>query len=428
MVCERCGAKLAEGTKFCYKCGSRVGNGLAAVDVDAVEGNIKKEERPAAVPAAPAAPVQNTFTENKKADSKLFIAAGAVCVILLICAGIFIFSRMNKTVELKIHAMDSETGEDLEGVLFEAQNTRSGSITAVTDAEGNAVIEEFPSPGRSVSYSVSKDFYIQDDITVNKKSGKDSIEIVAGLVRDKSITRTYTVNVQAANMNAPAADAEVSLYAPDSEEPAYTVKTDGSGRAFFEDIDNGDYKAVCRTDGYTTETWQVKIEDGTSSEYDCIMVPETTDAGCAYVLLTWKGAQDLDLCVADNLNRDFLMASNNPSRSGSFIHSDNDSSTGYELVMIYGVASGAVDSIFVVDTEAAKNRQSSTMEADGVTVKVYGTDPETGEKKAFYSQDALAEKTSPVWSPCYIYLGKAYESDHPYIDNLEGQEWVDGIK
>ena len=306
MVCERCGAKLAEGTKFCYKCGSRVGNGLAAVDVDAVEGNIKKEERPAAVPAAPAAPVQNTFTENKKADSKLFIAAGAVCVILLICAGIFIFSRMNKTVELKIHAMDSETGEDLEGVLFEAQNTRSGSITAVTDAEGNAVIEEFPSPGRSVSYSVSKDFYIQDDITVNKKSGKGSIEIVAGLVRDKSITRTYTVNVQAANMNAPAADAEVSLYAPDSEEPAYTVKTDGSGRAFFEDIDNGDYKAVCRTDGYTTETWQVKIEDGTSSEYDCIMVPETADAGCAYVLLTWKGAQDLDLCVADNLNRDFL--------------------------------------------------------------------------------------------------------------------------
>ena len=200
MVCERCGAKLAEGTKFCYKCGSRVGNGLAAVDVDAVEGNIKKEERPAAVPAAPAAPVQKTFTEDKKVDSKIFIVAGAVCVILLVCAGIFIFSRMNKTVELKIHAMDSETGEDLEGVLFEAQNTRSGSITAVTDAEGNAVIEEFPSPGRSVSYSVSKDFYIQDDITVNKKSGKGGIEIVAGLVRDKSITRTYTVNVQAANM------------------------------------------------------------------------------------------------------------------------------------------------------------------------------------------------------------------------------------
>ena len=425
MVCERCGAKLAEGTKFCYKCGSRVGNGLAAVDVDAVEGNIKKEERPA---AAPVAPVQKAFTEDKKADSKIFIAAGAVCVILLICAGIFIFSKMNKTVELKIHAMNSETGEDLEGVLFEALNSRSGDFSAVTDAEGNAVISDFPLPGRSVTYSVSKDLYIQDDIAVNKKGGKDSIEIVAKLRRDESITCSYTVNVQAANMSAPAADAEVSLYAPDSEEPVYTIKTDGNGKAVFEDIDNGDYKAVCRSDGYTTETWQVKIEDGTSSEYDCIMVPETTDAGCAYVLLTWKGAQDLDICVADNLNRDFLMASNNPSRSGSFIHSDNDGSTGYELVMLYGVASGAVNSIFVVDTEAAKNRQSSTMEADGVTVKVYGTDPETGEKKAFYSQDALTEKTSPVWSPCYIYLGNAYESDHPYIDNLEGQEWVDGIK
>ena len=425
MVCERCGAKLAEGTKFCYKCGSRVGNGLAAVDVDAVEGNIKKEERPA---AAPVAPVQKAFTEDKKADSKIFIAAGAVCVILLICAGIFIFSKMNKTVELKIHAMNSETGEDLEGVLFEALNSRSGDFSAVTDEEGNAVISDFPLPGRSVTYSVSKDFYIQDDIAVNKKGGKDSIEIVAKLRRDESITCSYTVNVQAANMSAPAADAEVSLYAPDSEEPVYTIKTDGNGKAVFEDIDNGDYKAVCLTDGYTTETWQVKIEDGTSSEYDCIMVPETTDAGCAYVLLTWKGAQDLDICVADNLNRDFLMASNNPSRSGSFIHSDNDGSTGYELVMLYGVASGAVNSVFVVDTEAAKNRQSSTMEADGVTVKVYGTDPETGEKKAFYSKDALTEKTSPVWSPCYIYLGKAYESDHPYIDNLEGQEWVDGIK
>ena len=434
MVCERCGANLAEGTKFCYKCGSRVGNGLAAVDVDAVEGKKKNEERPAAAPAAtaaPVAPVQKTFTDNKKADPKLLIGVCAVLVLLLICAGVFIFSKTigNKTVELKVHAMDSETGEDLEGVLFEALNSKAGDFSAVTDAEGNAVIPDFPSSDRSVTYSVSKDFYLQDEITVNKKSDKSSIEIVARLSRDSEASASsYTVNVLAANMNAPAADAEVSLHAHGSEEPAYTIKTDESGKAVFEDIESGDYKAVCHADGYTSETWQVKIEYGTSSEYDCIMVPETADAGSAYVLLTWKGAQDLDICVADNLNRDFLMASNNPSKSGSFIFSDNDSSTGYELVMIYGVASGAVDSIFVVDTEAAKNRQASTMEADGVTVKIYGTDPETGEKKAFYSQTALTEKTSAVWSPCYIYFGNAFESEHPYIDNLEGQEWVDGIK
>ena len=222
----------------------------------------------------------------------------------------------------------------------------------------------------------------------------------------------YTICVHAANESKGLPGALVELVYSDQ-----VVKTDASGKADFLLPAAGEYTFRVTADGYTAreDSYMVKESD---RGIVFPVVPNVTNED-AYVLLVWKGEQDLDLCIFDTKPQEYVNKAQPEDSKHNFFFADHDDEYGYELAYLRNVRNDEVRTVYVVDTVNAQARQPSTMEADGAEIYLYGAGGQ------WYYSVAKTNQNAPLWSPFYTYLGDAMpQNEAEYISNLGPHKWI----
>ncbi|MCR4938452.1 MAG: carboxypeptidase regulatory-like domain-containing protein [Lachnospiraceae bacterium] len=332
-------------------------------------------------------------------------------------------SMLKGTVTVKV--LNDATGTPMEGTSV-GLSAGGDVLKGKTDEEG---IVEFKDLTYG-TYTIAASDTLLGDATGTAELYADSV--TAELKYDPEVY-TFSMDVQAANIGKGIEGAHVDLYRSGDDTPVYSTKSNEVGHVQIKGILPGSYTMRCTREGYWTEERIVDMKK--DEDMRLIIVPEPADSGYVYVLLTWEGDQDLDLCSFNSYYQDYLTISNDPDKAGSFVHADNkayggkgDDALGYELVMLYGMNENVVKNMYVVDTAAAMENDSTKMEEDGVHLYIYGRNGVTGERGLIWQADADPEENAPLWNPCYIYNGDVFKNDVPYIRDVSGQTWVYGIK
>lgn len=224
---------------------------------------------------------------------------------------------------------------------------------------------------------------------------------------------SLAVQVYAANIDDVLGGAEVTLRGADGSEMTGTA--DGSGKVSFAELDEGSYTIIAEADGYNRMEKPVEVTGDTSCNVALAPVIVGDDA-C--VLLTWDGAQDLDLCGFNADIQEYVNCGQiTDSINSMILFADNGADKGFEFLYVHDLSYEVVKSIYVVEAAAARNGEPSAMESDGLRIYAYDKNGEAMEMTADPAQSA------PLWHPFYIFAGGYYEEDE-YITDMVGQSWI----
>ncbi len=124
----------------------------------------------------------------------------------------------------------------------------------------------------------------------------------------------------------------------------------------------------------------------------------------------------MDLCAFNATIKEYVNISHPVGEGGDFLYADRAAEDGYELLYIRDINAENVKSIYVLDSEAVGQGQSSGMEADGVSLYVY-----TSEGLRWSGKGNPAHN-EPVWRPIYIYQGQVYEEEEYLQADMAGFE------
>ena len=359
MYCVKCGKELRDGAQFCTACG-------AEQKRRGPEGGAPKD-----LMTDRSVEVYRPVPEKKKGNG-LLVAAIIALVLVLAALAVLIF--------LLPSAGKKDEDNDKEDVIADSGDTENDPED--DQREDSAPTEAVPT----------------EEPTPTEEPKPQGIE--------------YTVCVFAANEGRGLSGALVELMNSDQ-----VLKTDTSGKAAFLLPGAGEYSFRVTADGYTSreDSYTVKEED---SGVIFPIVPNITNED-AYVLLVWKGKQDLDLCIFDTKTQEYVNKAQPEDSKHNFFFADHDAEFGYELAYLRNVRNDEVRTVYVVDTERAQARQPSTMEADGAEIYLYGAGGQ------WYYSVAKTNQNAPLWSPFYTYLGDAMpQNEGEYISNLGQQKWI----
>lgn len=191
------------------------------------------------------------------------------------------------------------------------------------------------------------------------------------------------------------------------------AETDHLGTAKFS-VPDGGYTLVWDIPGFVKDYDNLTVgNEGERGEYyrdsatDYVfwkwILPVMQENG-RYIVMEWKGAEDLDLCVFNARTKEFITVVNPMDSDGNFLYQDDYSGTpGMEVVKINDAASSAVYAPYVRDGKSLQRGAYSAMEATGVRVSIYsGTELLT-------RQEADTAERAGLWNPCYIYEGRVYQ-------------------
>ncbi len=224
-----------------------------------------------------------------------------------------------------------------------------------------------------------------------------------------------TVTIMAANETGAISGATVKLSGAGIE---ISAETDASGTAVFSDIAAGEYNIVCDAEGYHKNETIVNVSESDISPV-VALVPEVTGDD-AYVLLTWNGDHDLDLCAFNTEMKEYVNIGHPIDSAGNvFLYADHGADLPYEVIYIHNASAEIAKTFYVADAGNARNGSSSQMEADGVTIRVYDS---TG---LVYENTADSSENAPLWCPCYYYAGTVYDQGDYIHDTTEEQyAWI----
>ncbi|MCR5012741.1 MAG: carboxypeptidase regulatory-like domain-containing protein, partial [Lachnospiraceae bacterium] len=253
--------------------------------------------------------------------------------------------------------------------------------------------------------TVAEESIVNDDATVTEDEN-----LTAENVNENA---KITVTIMAANETGAINGATVKLSGTGIE---ISAETDASGTAVFSDIAAGEYNIVCDAEGYHKNETIVNV-----SESDILpvvaLVPEVTGDD-AYVLLTWKGDHDLDLCAFNTEMKEYINIGHPIDSAGNvFLYADHGADLPYEVIYIHNASAEIAKTFYVADSGNARNGSSSQMEADGVTIRVYDS---TG---LVYENTADSSENAPLWCPCYYYAGTVYDQGD-YIHDTTGEQYA----
>ncbi len=209
---------------------------------------------------------------------------------------------------------------------------------------------------------------------------------------------TVQITVVGANEGVTLSNAVVTV---ENDKDLSQNMTDDAGRITLKlPVREDPYRINFSKDGFNGRSLDV-FGDTT---YIIALAPQAS-AGDACVLLEWDGEQDLDLCAFNATVKEYVNISHPVGEGGDFLYADRDAEDGYELLYIRDINAENVKSIYVLDSEAVRQDQSSGMEADGVSLYVY-----TSEGLR-WSGKANSAHNEPVWRPMYFYQGQVYEEE-----------------
>ncbi|MCR5598057.1 MAG: hypothetical protein K6G19_07780, partial [Lachnospiraceae bacterium] len=178
----------------------------------------------------------------------------------------------------------------------------------------------------------------------------------------------------------------------------------------------GEYTVRCDADGYHGREVTVNVS-GADLNPVIALVPEVTGDD-AYVLLTWNGEHDLDLCAFNTELKEYVNIGHPIDSAGNvFLYADHGADMPYEVIYIHDADAEAARTFYVAEAENAREGEPSQMEADGVTVSVYD---KTG---LIYTSTADSSQTAALWCPCYYYAGVVYDQPD-YINDASGEQYA----
>ena len=364
MYCTNCGKEIADGSVFCRHCGEQIGDDKTVYVVkDDANSELKKI-------------AASNYVKSSAAPQK--------SILPIIIVGVVAAVMIAMAVAL--------------GVLIIRDRARSESTEiSETLPDGDADTPDTPADPASAEPA-------EEDTTGTADSTPEGAD------------GTLTVSVIGANETGSLEGAMLQLKGEDYEEFA---ETDNAGHAFFTGIVPGVYKIKCTADGYYENQLEIEITD-TDTEPVVPMIPVVTGDD-AFVYLTWKGSHDLDLCAFNTEIQEYVNIGHPADSVGNvFLYADHGADMPYEVIYIHDTGDSVTKTFFVTEAKNAREGQPSTMEADGVTIKIYD---KTG---LAYSSTARVDETAALWCPCYCYAGKFYDQQEYIYDvqHDEQYEWI----
>ncbi len=358
MYCVKCGKELRDGAQFCTGCGAEQRKKAPAGDIPTMTLKDK--------------PVEVFRPEPLKKKGNMPLIAAIVALTLVLTAIVILI--------FLLPASGGKGGGDDQDELIADSDDQDDSGTDKRDKPTPTEAEPTEEP------------------TPTEEPKPQGIE--------------FTVCVHAANEGRGLPGALVELMYSNQ-----VLKTDASGKADFLLPAAGEYTFRVTADGYTAREDSYMIEEKDRGiVFPIVPVISNEDA---YVMVVWKGEQDLDLCIFDTKPQEYVNKAQPEDSKHNFFFADHDAEFGYELAYLRNVRNDEVRTVYVVDTERAQARQPSTMEADGAEIYLYGAGGQ------WYYSVAKTNQNAPLWSPFYTYLGDAIpQNEAEYISSLGPHKWI----
>ncbi len=432
MYCTSCGKEIGENEAFCRYCGASQaavdGNNDETVMLNrnmtekvSVEG--KKAEGRKTTGQSPAV---ETVVKKKKLLPFMIGGIAAVAVLVVIIAAISAVAVYNSP-EKKYDRQLSLAERYLDELDYEK------AIAAY-----KAAIEI--DPNNPEAYKMLAELYLamndRDSAMETVRAGIDAsgdevlsamlTEISAGMnatdetngnaTEDPQLSSgNVTIKVVAANETGAISGAEVKITGEAGE---FTGESDSDGKVIFDGLDYGEYTVKCDADGFHKREMTVNVS-GSDVVTVVALVPDVAGDD-AYVLLTWSGDHDLDLCAFNTEMKEYVNIGHPIDSAGNvFLYADHGADMPYEVIYIHNASAEIAKTFYVADAGNARNGSSSQMEADGVTILVYDS---TG---LIYESTADTSESAPLWCPCYYYAGTVYDQqDYIYDTTGEQYAWI----
>ena len=426
MICKNCGKEIDESAAFCRYCGTAQdvnggsGEETAQINRSMSEKKLGEEKKPAEKSKIS----QGTDTVSKKKNLLPFliggIAAVAVLVVLIVAlSAVAVYNSPGKKYDRQLSLAERYLDElDYEKAI--AAYKAAIEIDPNNPEAYKALAELY----MTMSDNVSAQETVQAGIDATGDAGLTALLEQIGTQTESAVddvsdqhpaVGTVTVTVLAANETGAIGGAEVKLTGPSGE---LSAETDSSGNAVFSDLAYGDYTVKCDADGYHKRELSFNLS-GPDYNSMAALVPEVSGDD-AYVLLTWNGEHDLDLCAFNSDMKEYVNIGHPADSEGNvFLYADHGADQPYEVIYIHNASAEIAKTIYVADTANARNGSSSSMENDGVTVRVYDS---TG---LIYESMADTSESAPLWCPCYYYAGTVYDQqDYIYDTTGEQYAWI----
>lgn len=409
MFCYKCGSQIKDGNMFCTQCGAKV----VIVDLD------KKDEVEEPAKAEEPAKVE----EPVKAEEPVVTEEPAITEEPVITEEPAITEEPVVTEEPAV----TEEVEIIEPIILEP--VQVGTDKKVDTWLENDEVEEKEKKGNlilligsivvllavlGVAALLIMKFFVGTTEGEDEDTGK------------KGKGNSYIVHLYSGegDADAPIMDAEISLYSESISEDNLVAEAsydEKNSQYKVKKIDEGNYIFDIKADGYYD--YSTSLEVVNKGEADIYLTPKAQN-GAAIFRVDWSGTLDADVCMYDVENDEYVSIGNSVNEYAGCVQSDNSDDKAFE---IFTLPSSLIRSnswmLYVVDSTAAPDDLTTTMEADGVTVTYYSANGEISQ----YTADP--GKNEPIWLVGELTnSGSFLEKNEYYADCLGENSWSQMLK
>lgn len=421
MKCPICGGILKNKPKFCMFCGTRLDDDKL---IERMKDSTDQEDY--------------AIASKKSASKKIILIISVLLVIgilISIVVAIVVDNTGNKNASDKPvpQQITDNANEDSNQILLHVKiqditGKPMGEVHVCLYKEMEIVFEGYSNDEGVVEFTVEKDSYrIQAEAEYYEISETEIHITGAGVDADyyatmemKKVTPIFRVYAVEATTQENLSDAMVTVWSSTGN-PVATVSTGDLGFAYFDGLQEGEYTVKIEKEGYYMAEGVINLDKPMSMFIP--VVPQIQDKSSVMVMLEWDSDADLDLCMFNSSNSEYLTISNPvDKKNNSFIYYDNRGDDGkrYELLYIRDKQLDYAQSIYVVDIVRAQLGEPSSMEPDyNVRLTFY-------DHGDIYTYSPKRYESGSVWFVCYYYKGERYDQDI-YQSNASDISWTRGI-
>ncbi|MCR5598405.1 MAG: tetratricopeptide repeat protein [Lachnospiraceae bacterium] len=425
MTCIKCGKEIMDGSVFCRYCGTPQADDSGSDD----ETVLLPGRRPGKASEGEKTPDEAKLAAasvSKKKNLLPFLIGGIAAVVVLAVlifavSAVAVYNSPEKKYDRQLSLAERYL-DDLDYEKAIAAYKAAIEIDPNNPEAYKALAELY----LAMDDSVSAQETVQAGINASSDAGLSAMltEITSGQntanvtnetvpVEPQIFEGNVTVKVMAANETGAICSAEVKLTGAAGE---FSGETDSDGKVSFSDLEYGEYTVKCDAEGFHKREMTVNVS-GTDVSSVVALVPDVAGDD-AYVLLTWNGEHDLDLCAFNTEMKEYVNIGHPIDSAGNvFLYADHGADMPYEVIYLHNASAEIAKTFYVADVGNARNGSSSQMEADGVTILVYDS---TG---LIYESTADTSESAPLWCPCYYYAGTVYDQQD-YIYDTTGEEYA----
>ena len=425
MTCIKCGKEIMDGSVFCRYCGAPQADDSGSDD----ETVLLPGGRPGKASEGEKTPDEAKLAAasvSKKKNLLPFLIGGIAAVVVLAVlifavSAVAVYNSPEKKYDRQLSLAERYL-DDLDYEKAIAAYKAAIEIDPINPEAYKALAELYLAMDDSVSAqeTVKAGINASGDVGLSAMlteitSGQNTANVTNETVPEEpQISEgNVTVKVMAANETGAICSAEVKLTGAAGE---FSGETDSDGKVSFSDLEYGEYTVKCDAEGFHKREMTVNVS-GTDVSSVVALVPDVVGDD-AYVLLTWNGEHDLDLCAFNTEMKEYVNIGHPIDSAGNvFLYADHGADMPYEVIYLHNASAEIAKTLYVADAGNARKGSSSQMEADGVTILVYDSNG------LIYESTADTSESAPLWCPCYYYAGTVYDQQD-YIYDTTGEEYA----